>query len=539
MIDTSPETTTSTFILKPSNLTPGVILTSGLLCQSDIVELFEHEAIDQAAITAVFEEQEANKVSQTEEDLNEDNFDDKIDDGIDDGTGNSTLFAKNEITTISSYLKTFENACTEIEKFENTRHLISKRKYESIACNSLLHNLKIECQRFLGEDAIILLELPVSDRARGRYLKQALSYFSAISDHISAVLTEFVVLNLIGTDLSPDISSGTDNSVGLDNFAELEIENILEISSENKLKNTLDKFLRLQFDDEINEKHETSKFTLSEHLVSLLRDCLDRSMVFQAREKLNSSVNAPHSNEKPENHELLELRAAIGTSLSLLQDIISTKTPRTNIPEEEAGPPEPVKFDQTNALPTKECQDTRNHESQVNNFAARDQILCLDGDEEIGYRIIGDGQTTVTVPNLTKPTESQLKLDSDFLNYESFYEPFGMRLPGKGITSNGLILDELKSILPDKISKNRRLARKKQLYPNMNKEQLEEATFDMEKYIEETKDRTKKSGDYEIKPAEEIEDDEPENRPSLFKMDLSQFAKAVAERAVQSEQILE
>ena len=152
-----------------------------------------------------------------------------------------------------------------------------------------------------------------------------MSYFSAISDHISAVLTEFVVLNLIGSDLSP----ATDNSVGLlvfDNFAELEIENILEISSENKLSSTLDKFLRLQFDDEINEKHETSKFTLSEHLVSLLRDCLDRSMVFQAREKINSSENAPHSNEKPENHELLELRAAIGTSLSLLQDIISTKS---------------------------------------------------------------------------------------------------------------------------------------------------------------------------------------------------------------------
>ena len=69
-----------------------------------------------------------------------------------------------------------------------------------------------------------------------------------------------------------------------------------------------------------------------------------------------------------------------------------------------------------------------------------------------------------------------------------------MRLPGKSITTNGLILDELKSILPDKISKNRRLARKKQLYPDMNKQQLEESTFDMEKYIEETKDRTKISG---------------------------------------------
>ena len=136
--------------------------------------------------------------------------------------------------TISAYLETFEKACTEIEKFENTRHLISKRKYESIACKSLLQNLESECQRFLGEDAIILLELPDSDRARGRYLKQALSYFSAISDHISAVLTEFVVLNLIGSDLSPE----TDNSVGFDNFAELEIENILEISSENKLSST-------------------------------------------------------------------------------------------------------------------------------------------------------------------------------------------------------------------------------------------------------------------------------------------------------------
>jgi len=113
-----------------------------------------------------------------------------------------------------------------------------------------------------------------------------------------------------------------------------------------------------------------------------------------------------------------------------------------------------------------------------------------------------------------------------------------MRLPGKGITSNGLILDELKSILPDKISKNRRLARKKQLYPNMNKEQLEEATFDMENYIEETKDRTK-GGGYETRPTEEIDTEDNEKRPSLFKMDLSQFARAVADRAVQSEQILE
>lgn len=71
-----------------------MILTSGLLCQSDIVELFEHEAIDQAAITAVFEEQEANKVYQTE-DINAQSFDDKIDDGADNG---STLSAKNEIT---------------------------------------------------------------------------------------------------------------------------------------------------------------------------------------------------------------------------------------------------------------------------------------------------------------------------------------------------------------------------------------------------------------------------------------------------------
>ena len=83
--------------------------------------------------------------------------------------------------TISTYLKFFENACTEIEKFENTRHLISKRKYESIACNSLLHGLESECQKFLGEEAILMLKIPDSDRERGRFLKQALSYFSLCS----------------------------------------------------------------------------------------------------------------------------------------------------------------------------------------------------------------------------------------------------------------------------------------------------------------------------------------------------------------------
>lgn len=73
------------------------------------------------------------------------------------------------------------------------------------------------------------------------------------------------------------------------------------------------------------------------------------------------------------------------------------------------------------------------------------------------------------------------------------------QLHGKGIiTSNRLILDELKSALPDKITKNRRLARKKQLYPNLNSKQLDEATLEMEKYIEETTDKqkNKKSDSY-------------------------------------------
>ena len=78
-------------------------------------------------------------------------------------------------------------------------------------------------------------------------------------------------------------------------------------------------------------------------------------------------------------------------------------------------------------------------------------------------------------------------------SHESFYEPFGMKLPGNGITSNRLILDELKTTLPDKINKNRRLARKKQLYPNLDSKQLDKATLDMEKYIEEAKGRKKES----------------------------------------------
>ena len=55
-------------------------------------------------------------------------------------------------------------------------------------------------------------------------------------------------------------------------------------------------------------------------------------------------------------------------------NFVFVSAPRTNIPEEEAGPAEPVKFDKTNALPTKECQ-AKNYASQVN-FAARDQIQC-------------------------------------------------------------------------------------------------------------------------------------------------------------------
>ena len=102
-------------------------------------------------------------------------------------------------------------------------------------------------------------------------------------------------------------------------FVELEIENILDICSENKVSLVLERFLSLKFEenDKVIEKHETSKFTLSEHLVGLLRDCLDRAMVIQKNEDLENDN---------EDRELLELRAAIGTSLSLLQDIISAKS---------------------------------------------------------------------------------------------------------------------------------------------------------------------------------------------------------------------
>ena len=76
--------------------------------------------------------------------------------------------------------------------------------------------------------------------------------------------------------------------------------------------------------------------------------------------------------------------------------------------------------------------------------------------------------------------------------YESFYEPFGMK---RGVMScNRMILDELKSTLPDKISKKKRLARKKQLYPNLNMEQLDRATLDMGKYIEKASEKKKKGG---------------------------------------------
>ena len=116
-----------------------------------------------------------------------------------------------------------------------------------------------------------------------------------------------------------------------ENFVDSEIDNILEISAENKLVTTLEKFTRLQFDDDITEKHETSKFKLSEHLVTLLRDCLDRALVLERRdcertdlkpESLECDRKLNHTSEK---NELLELRAAIGTSLSLIQDIISAK----------------------------------------------------------------------------------------------------------------------------------------------------------------------------------------------------------------------
>ena len=76
--------------------------------------------------------------------------------------------------------------------------------------------------------------------------------------------------------------------------------------------------------------------------------------------------------------------------------------------------------------------------------------------------------------------------------HESFYEPFGMK---RGVMScNRMILDELKSTLPDKISKKKRLVRKKQLYPNLNMEQLDRATLDMEKYIEKASEKKKKGG---------------------------------------------
>ena len=153
-----------------------------------------------------------------------------------------------------------------------------------------------------------MLKIPDSDRERGRFLKQALSYFSAISDHISAVFTEFVVQRLMENKNQENID-----------FVELEIENILDICSENKVSLVLERFLSLKFEenDKVIEKHETSKFTLSEHLVGLLRDCLDRAMVIQKNEDLKNDN---------EDRELLELRAAIGTSLSLLQDIISAKS---------------------------------------------------------------------------------------------------------------------------------------------------------------------------------------------------------------------
>lgn len=114
----------------------------------------------------------------------------------------------------------------------------------------------------------------------------------------------------------------------------------------------------------------------------------------------------------------------------------------------------------------------------------------------------------------------------------------------RGVMScNRMILDELKSTLPDKISKKKRLARKKQLYPNLNMEQLDRATLDMGKYIEKASEKKKKDG-YKTPETDsdtELSSKKPPPNP-LFKMDLSQFAKAVANQAMQnnkSEQILE
>ena len=73
-------------------LSPGAVLTSGLLCQSDIIELFEHEEIDQAAITAVFKENE-------EENLSNVGGGEDVYSSTSSMNGSSSIFsAKNEIT---------------------------------------------------------------------------------------------------------------------------------------------------------------------------------------------------------------------------------------------------------------------------------------------------------------------------------------------------------------------------------------------------------------------------------------------------------
>ena len=79
--------TSTHFFLAISMLSPGAVLTSGLLCQSDIIELFEHEEIDQAAITAVFKENEENNS----------NLED-VYSSTSSMNGSSIFSAKNEIT---------------------------------------------------------------------------------------------------------------------------------------------------------------------------------------------------------------------------------------------------------------------------------------------------------------------------------------------------------------------------------------------------------------------------------------------------------